>query len=65
MVVYDKELKEQLETLGLPVYYNQFVDSTVKTPCLTYEPLNNVSYLEGMSLADNLFYSHIDYYIRL
>ena len=26
MYIYDKELVSNLKTLGLPVYYNQFVD---------------------------------------
>lgn len=61
MVIYDSELVRQLETLGLPVLYNQFVDSTVKTPCISYEPMHNISYLEG----DTILYSKIDYYIRV
>ena len=61
MYTFDKELVSNLKTLGLPVYYNQFVDDKTPTPCISYEPTSNVSYLEG----DNLFYSHIDYYIRV
>ena len=65
MIDYDNELRTQLETLGLPVLYNQFVDSNTKTPVITYEPVNNVSYLEGFPGHSNLFYSHLDYYIRI
>ena len=65
MVIYDKELSKQLEAVGIPVLYNQIVDSTVKTPCITYEPMNNTTYLEGFTGHSNLFYSKLDYYIRL
>ena len=65
MVIYDSELVKHLQTLGLPVYYNQFVDSTVQLPCLSYEPVHNISTLEGMNNHSNIFYSRIDYYIRL
>ena len=61
MYIHDKELKNKLQTLGLPVYYERIVDSTVKMPCITYLPVNNSDYLVG----DTLFYSNIDYYVKL
>lgn len=66
MVIYDKELIQELKTIGLPVLYNQILDSSIKLPVITYEPMNNVSTLEGMNNdSNNLFYSRIDYYIRI
>ena len=61
MYIYDDTLSEQLETLGLPVLYEQIVDNSVETPCITYLPVSNTDYLVG----DTLFYSHIDYYIKI
>ena len=61
MVNYDKELVEQLKTLGLEVLYEQEVDSTVKTPVITYLPASNNDYLMG----DNLFYYNMSFYIKL
>lgn len=61
MLDYDRQLSDKLETLGLPVFYEQIVDSKVKTPCITYLAASNTDYLMG----NTLFYSKIDYYIKL
>lgn len=61
MVNYDVELRNHLNTLGLPVFYEQDVDSTTKTPCITYLPRSNNDYLMG----DNLFYYNMTYYVKL
>ena len=61
MLIYDKELVNKLKTIGLPVYYENIVDSTVETPCITYMPASNIDHLVG----DTLFYSNIDYYVKV
>ena len=61
MIDYKPTLKQELEKAGVPVYYELFVDSSTKTPCVTYIESNNSSYLEG----DNLFYSNISYNIKI
>ena len=61
MIDYKPTLKQELEKAGVPVYYELFVDSSTKTPCVTYIESNNSSYLEG----DNLFYSNLSYNIKV
>lgn len=61
MIDYKPTLKQELEKAGVPVYYELFVDSSTKTPCVTYIESNNSSYLEG----DNLFYSNLSYNIKI
>lgn len=61
MIDYKPTLKQELEKAGVPVYYELFVDSSTKTPCITYIENNNSSYLEG----DNLFYSNLSYNIKI
>ena len=36
MIDWKKPLVSILETVGLPVYYELFVDSSTQTPCITY-----------------------------
>ena len=36
MIDYKPMLKQELEKAGVPVYYELFVDSSTKTPCVTY-----------------------------
>ena len=45
MIDYKPMLKQELEKAGVPVYYELFVDSSTKTPCITYIENNNSSYL--------------------
>lgn len=61
MLDYDKTLSDKLETIGIPVYYEDIVDSSVETPCITYFPASNTDYLVG----DTLFYSRIEYYVKV
>lgn len=61
MIDYKPSLVKELQKCGLPVYYELFVDSSTKLPCLTYIETNNSSHLEG----DNLFYSNLSYNIKL
>ena len=61
MIDYKPTLIQQLETLGLPVYYELVVDSTATTPCFTYMEQSDTTYTE----ADNLRYSHKTFRIKL
>ena len=51
MIDFKTELKAQLETVGLPVYYELFCDSSTTTPCITYIENNNASYIEGNTIG--------------
>lgn len=61
MIDYKTTLKAQLESLGLPVYYELFCDSSTETPCITYIESNNASTTEG----DTLYYSRVSFTIKL
>lgn len=61
MIDYKPILKQKLEQIGLPVYYELFVDSSTKTPCITFIENNNIAEQEG----DNLFYSRVSYNVKL
>lgn len=61
MIDYKPTLVAALETLGLPVYYELFVDSATATPCITYMEQNDQAYME----ADNLRYSYKTFRIKL
>lgn len=52
---------EALETVGLPVFYELFVDATTTTPCITYMELNNADYLIG----DTIEYSNLAFQIKV
>ena len=45
----------------LPTYYEQFVDSTVSTPCISYFEYNNVQNETG----DTLVYSEVTYCVKV
>ena len=55
MIDYKPTLKSNLETLGLPVYYELFVNGSTPTPCITYIEAGNYADLEG----DTLLYSRL------
>lgn len=61
MIDYKPTLKSNLETLGLPVYYELFVNGSTPTPCITYIEAGNYADLEG----DTLLYSRLSYNIKL
>lgn len=61
MIDYKPTLKQELEKVGLPVFYELFVDSSTETPCITFIENNNAAEAEG----DNLFYSRLSYNIKL
>lgn len=61
MIDYKPTLKAELEKCGFPVYYELFVDSSIKTPCITFIESNNTAEQEG----DDLFYSRLTYSIKL
>ena len=50
MIDYKPTLKSNLETLGLPVYYELFVNGSTPTPCITYIEAGNYADLEGDTL---------------
>ena len=61
MIDYKPTLKANLEKIGVPVYYELFVDSSTETPCITYIENDNTATLEG----DDLFYSRLAFYIKV
>lgn len=54
------DVVSELKTI-LPTYYEQFVDSTVSTPCITYFEYNNVQNETG----DTLVYSEVTYCVKV
>ena len=50
MIDYKPTLKQELEKVGLPVYYELFVDSSTETPCITFIENNNAAEAEGDNL---------------
>lgn len=63
MIDYKPELVEHLSSLGLPVYYELFVDSSTATPCITYMEMNNTGY-RGYEVVGRR-YSYINFRIKL
>lgn len=61
MLDYKPTLKAKLETLGLPVYYELFVDSSTTTPCITYAEQNDYPDKE----AEYLRYSRKHFRVKL
>lgn len=63
MIDYKPTLVTNLSTLGLPVYYELFVDSSTSAPCITYMELDNrgISNLEVTSIR----YSNVSFRIKL
>lgn len=61
MIDYKPTLVESLRTLGLPVYYEVFVDSETEVPCITYYEMDNTSFKEG----DTLRYSRLAFSIKI
>lgn len=60
MYNYNQELVKELDTI-LPTYYELFVDSDTKTPCITYIELSNIADLEGQTLR----YSKLAFRIKV
>lgn len=60
MYNYKDELTEALDTV-LPTYYELFLDSDTKTPCITYLELSNMADLEG----DTMRYSTLSFRIKI
>lgn len=60
MIDYKQELVALLDNI-LPTYYELFVDSSTKTPCITYIELDNSAEEEG----DTIGYSHITYQVKI
>lgn len=60
MLNYKSELVEALNTI-LPTHYEMFVETGIKTPCITYIELSNVAEQEG----DTLRYSRLGFRIQI
>ena len=59
MVSGKKELVEALNTVA-PTYYELFLDSKTKTPCISYIELSNIDDRVG----DKLRYSRVSFTIK-
>lgn len=55
MIDYKPTVVTALKTIGLPVYYEMFVDSSTPIPCITYIETSNTDSLVG----DTLEYSNL------
>ena len=60
MIDYHSEFVAALETV-LPVYYEMFLHSGIKTPCISYMELNNYTRETG----DTLGYSYITFQVKV
>lgn len=65
MIDYKQELTKELQSIGLPVYYELFVDSKTQTPCITYMEVNNLATLEGVMDKNYLLYSRLTFNVKL
>lgn len=61
MIDWKKPLVSILETVGLPVYYELFVDSSIETPCITYIENDNSSLVKGETME----YSKIAFTVKV
>ena len=60
MIDYNKELVSALSTI-LPTHHELVLHSGLKTPCISYQELNNYATEEG----DTLGYSNISFQIKV
>jgi hypothetical protein len=61
MIDIKEMLTTQLATLGLPVFYELFVNSNTPIPCITYFEANNADHLIG----DTVEYGEITINIKV
>lgn len=61
MVDYKPELVTALNTIGIPVYYELFVQSGTATPCITYMETND----SVTEWADHLVWATKSYRIKI
>jgi hypothetical protein len=60
MIDYNKEMVSALNTI-LPTYHELTLHSGIKTPCISYQEMNNYATDEG----DTLGYSHVTFQIKV
>ena len=60
MINYKCDLVNELDKI-LPTYYEMFVDSSIKSPCITYIEMDNSAEQEG----DTIAYSSLSYRIKI
>lgn len=61
MLDYSPTLKSELDTLGLPVHYELFINKDTEIPCISYQEGNNITHKDG----DTLGYSQITYRVKV
>lgn len=62
MVDFDKQLVSTLQTI-LPTYHELVLTKNTKTPCLSYQELNNYAITD--SIGASLGYSRITYQVKV
>jgi hypothetical protein len=62
MIDYDKQLVSALNTI-LPTHYELVLTNKTKTPCISYQELNNYSVTEAVGAT--VGYSHISYTVKV
>lgn len=60
MIDYDKQIVTALKSI-LPTYHELLLVSGTKTPCISYQEINNAADLEG----DTIGYSIISYQVKV
>lgn len=60
MINYHKEMVSALNTV-LPVHYELALTKNIKTPCISYQELNNYVSING----DTIGYSRISYRVKV
>ena len=61
MIDYKPTLVSELETLGLPVHYELFINKDTEVPCISYQEGLNITHKDG----DTLGYSYINFRIKI
>ena len=61
MIDYKPHLLKELQTVGLPVYYELFLTKDTELPCISYIEANNYTH----SIGDTLGYSDVYYNIKV
>lgn len=60
MIDYHSELTKALNSI-LPTYYELMLNSSIKTPCISYIGINNYAQSDG----DTLGYSRVSYRVKV
>lgn len=61
MIDVNPTIVAKLKTIGLPVYYEMFIDTSTVLPCITYIETLNTDYLVGNTIE----YSNLVYQIKV